>query len=231
MTTTVDEPGVSLPVAAPNPNVNETGNLIVHKVKTPSGQTITVQTDRERDFYESQRDAYMHQNGFDQVTDRLDLDRLLFLELTVFRATSHLGSGRDYYGDMLNPASEQVWQRKIKECSLQISTIKNDLGLSKSQRDKAQYESVGTYITDLKARAREHGVKREAELTKMLCLGKELFSIIGTFDRSDAVEREKIGFVDEAAVLDWIRGVMVPEFNRIDEHFRQNQQKFWVRKI
>lgn len=203
----------------------------LQKVTTPSGQTIEVMGDPERAFYEGQRDRYLAENAFTVTSDLLDMDRLLFLELLIYRATNWLGAGKDYYGDLLSPSQEADSRRSIKENSALISTVKNDLGLTKSQRDKAQFESVGTYITELKARAREHGVKREKELGKALTLINELFAIVGAFDRADTVERHKLGFDDAEEILDWIRTVMQPEFRRIDDYFRNHQQRFWIRKI
>lgn len=206
-------------------------NVPSHPVTTPSGQVINVQGDPERLFYEGQCAKYMSENAFSMAADLLDLDRLVFMELQIYRATSWLGSGRDYYGALLGPADLADCRRTIKELSPLISTVKNDLGMTKNQRDRAQAESVGAYITELKQRAKEHGVNREKQLTKALCLVKELFSLVGTFDRSDEVEREKIGFESADDILNWVRDVMRPEFDAVDEHFRTSQQKFWVRKV
>lgn len=205
--------------------------VTLHRVNTHSGSTIEVQGDGERNFWRNQKKKYEDEHKFTAATDLLDLDRLLFLELLIYRATQWLSSGKNYYGEVLTPGEESDCRKVIRENSPLISTVKNDLGLTKSQRDREQYESVGAYINQLKARAREHGVKREKELTKAICLIKELFSIVGTFDRSDAVEREKTGFETEADVLDWVRKSMKPEFDQIDAYFRTHHQKFWVKTI
>ncbi len=204
---------------------------VAAEVKTPSGQVIEVMTGQEESFYNVQRDRYVRENAFTVGSDLLDLDRLLFLELMVYRATSQLGSGRDYYGQEVSPSVGAELRRSLKENSSIISVIKNDLGMTKNQRDKAQFESVGTYITQLKARAREHGVKREKELGKALTLIKELFAVVGAFDRSDEVERKKLGLEDADEILNWVRTVMRPEFDRIDEYFREHDQKFWIRQL
>lgn len=201
------------------------------EVLSASGHTLTVQGSAEEQFYNQQREKYQNENAFTMISDLQDLDRLLSLELITYRAQHHLAAGQNYYGDLLHASEEAALQRTIKENTPLISTLKSDLGLTKSQRDKAQYESVGTYIKELLVRAKEHGVKREEELTKAIKLVKELFAIIGAFDRADEIEREKIGFRDEAEVLDWVRTMMQPEFDRIDEHFRENQQRYWVRRL
>lgn len=199
-------------------------------VTTVSGYQIEVMGRGEANYYNAQKRKYTSENKFTQVADITDLDRLLFMELMVFRWTGWLASGKDYDG-LLAPSQEEQARKNIKEMAPLISGVKNDLGLTKSQRDKEAFESVGQYLTDLKARAKEHGVRREKQLTTAICLIKELFSLVGTFDRSNQLERTKIGLETEADILDWIRHHMKPEFDAVDEYFRTNQQKFWVRKI
>lgn len=233
MTTTTVAPAAARTgaVAPTRSVVGSTTGPQLHGVQTLAGQTIQVQGSGERDFYVNQQQKYMAENTFTAITDLQDLDRLLFLELLVHRATCWLASGQNYHGELLSPSEEADCRKVIKENAPLISTIKNDLTLTKSQRDKEQFESVGKYLTDLKARAREHGIKREKELGKMLALGKELFSIVGTFDRADEVERQKLGLESTDDIVDWVRTVMKPEFDRIDDYFRTHQQKFWVRQI
>lgn len=201
------------------------------KVVTPSGQSFEVLGPEEREFYVGQAAKYLEENHFSNTSDLLDLDRLLFLEMMVYRATNWIGSGRNYEGEILLPSEETGLRRTLKENSAIISTIKNDLGLTKAQRDKAQYESVGTYIRKLRERAQEFGYHREKQLQTGIRLNKQLFSIVDAFDRSDPTEREKIGFRDEKEILDWIRDVMRPEFNAVDAHFIQNAQRTWVRDL
>ena len=206
-------------------------NIAVHRIKTITGSLISVQGDDERDFYISQATKYLTENTFTAASDFADLDRLVFMELLTFRATCWLGSGSNYLGEFLSSTEITDCRRTIKENSTLISNIKNDLGLTKAQRDKEQYESVGKYLTELKARAREHGIKREKELTKAICLIKELFAMLGAYDRSDEAERLVLGLENPEDILEWVRTRMKPEFDAIDDYFRNHDQKFWVRKI
>ncbi len=201
------------------------------KVKTLSGQEIEVQGTSERDFYRGQQTKYQAENSFTATTDLQDLDRLIFMELMTYRNTCWLASGKNYYSEMLGPSEEADCRRAIKENAPLISNVKNDLGLTKAQRDKEQFESVGKYLVDLKARAREHGINRENQLQKAIVLMNQLFSVVGAFDRADETERGKLGLETSDDVLDWIRDVMRPEFDSVDAYFRANQQKFWVRKL
>lgn len=202
--------------------------MIPIEVQTPSGQTIRVLGDIERDFYTGKAKHYTDENEFSNASDLLDLDRLLFYELAIFRATYWLAQGTDYDGFSFNTAA---LQKNLKETSDQLSRVKTDLGLTKSARDKAVAEDVGTYITELKQRAREFGIHREEQLGKGIELCKQLFSIVGAFDRADDVEKAKLGFEDADAVMAWIRDTMKPEFDAVDDYFRENQQKYWVRKV
>lgn len=203
----------------------------LERVKTHSGQTIEVMGAAEKAFYRDQQKKYLSENSFTAATDLQDLDRLLFFELMNYRYTTWLASGKNYYNELLTPNEAIDLRRSMKDIAPLISTIKNDLGLTKSQRDKAQYESVGTYLMELKARAMEFGVNREKQLGKALCLINELFTIVSAYDRANEIERQKLGFESADEVLDWVRDTMRPEYDEVDAHFRKNQQKAWVRRI
>lgn len=200
------------------------------KVRTVAGHEIEVQGKDEARYYRDQQKKYQDEFKFTNPSDLADLDRLLFFELMVYRWTNWLSSGKDYDG-YLAPSQEDQLRKNLKETAPLISAIKNDLGLTKSQRDKEQFESVGQYLVDLKARAKEHGVRREKQLTAAICLIKELFSLVGTFDRSNELERSKIGLESEADIIDWVRDSMKPQFDEIDAYFRAHQQRFWVRTL
>lgn len=85
------------------------------------GKVTQVQTDQEAEYFEESRDAYLKQTKFTENTDLKDLDRLLVLELMVFRWTQHLSAGSDYDGDMVN---EKQLTADIKLYSDQINKIK-----------------------------------------------------------------------------------------------------------
>lgn len=202
----------------------------LRKVKQVNGHDLDVQGTTEQKFYEAQKAKYLAENAFGSVTDLTDLDRLLFLELLMFRWSNFLSSGRDYDGYLV-PGQEDQLRKNIKETAPLISQIKNDLGLTLSQRIKDQSDSVGAYITELKKRAKEHGIRREDQLTKALCLIEELSSLVGTFDRSNKLERSKLGLESTDDIVDWIRTSMLPEYREIDAYFRQHSQRFWVGRV
>lgn len=199
----------------------------LRSVTLVSGETIEVQGDAEASWFQSTRDQYLKQNKFTEVTDQQDLDRLLALELMVYRWTKWLAKGVDY-DDVL--VDEDALQRSLKLYSEQISKLKDQMGLTiKARDDKANKGDVPGYLAELARRAKLFGIHREKQLDKALTLFNELVSVVTTYDRSDAEERQKIGFENDNDVLDWIRKVAIPEFQEIDLHFRQNVQKLWTR--
>ena len=197
-------------------------------VKLVSEQPIKVLSPAEKRWFEGTRDDYLKQARFTETTDLRDLDRLLVHELMVYRWTTWIASGVDYEGHLID---EQDLQRNIKLYSDQITSIKDSMGLSKKARDQAADKgTLADYISDLKARAKTFGLHRERQLVKALSLMEELSTVVGTFLRSDKEERDKIGFPSEADIVKWIDEVMIPEYREIDEHFRKNDQRYWVRE-
>ena len=198
-----------------------------HVVRRVSGDEVVVQTQAEAEWFVRSRDTYLRETKFSEGTDLQDLDRLLVLELMIFRWQQHLFAGRDYYGDEIN---EKQLTMDMKLYSDQLTKVKESMGLSKKARDELASEgNFAQWLADLKARGKLFGVHRETQLSKMLALGKELFTIVGTFDRCDEEERRKIGFESESNILDWIRTVMRPEYERLDAHFREHEQRYWRR--
>lgn len=197
------------------------------KVKLVSGKPLDVLTTLEAEWFNETRDSYQNQLKFTETTDLRDLDRLLTLELMIFRWSQWLVSGEDYDGDM--PNDEQL-RKNIKEQSDAINKLKESMGLNKKARDAATAEgNFAAWIDDLKSRAKVFGIHRQNQLTKALTLMKELSTIVRTFDRCDAEERHKIGFENEVEIVQWIRNVMLPEYDVLDEFFRKNTQTYWVR--
>lgn len=197
------------------------------KVKLVSGKTFDVITRLEADWFNETRDAYRDQTKFTEITDLRDLDRLLIFELHIFRWTQWLAAGEDYEGDLVD---ESEIRKNLREFSAEVTKIKDSMGLNKKARDSAAAEgNFAAWIADLKHRAKQFGIHREHQLTRTLTLWNELASIVRSYDRSDEEERRKNGFETEAEIVDWLRNVALPEYDAIDEHFRANTQKYWIR--
>ncbi len=198
------------------------------EVALVSGETLRVQAQAEARWFIATRDTYLAQTKFTETTDLQDLDRLLTLELTVFRLTQHLASGEDYDGFEIEDPT--LLRRNLREYSEQITRLKESMGLTKRSRDEAASSGdFATWLANLQTRAKIFGVHRERQLTKALVLMNELSAIVGAYDRSDTEERAKLGFEDEKEIVDWIRGRMLPEYRELDDHFRTNEQRYWIR--
>jgi hypothetical protein len=198
-------------------------------VRMVSGETLRVLGDVEGRWFNASRDSYLEQLHFTETTDLRDLDRLLFLELMVFRWTQQLAAGEDYQGLEID---EEKIRKNIKEYSESVTKIKDSMGLTKKARDDAANSGdFATWLADLKVRAKAFGVHREHQLSKALVLMNELLSIVSAYDRSDTEERQKLGFENEGEIVDWIRSTMAVEYAAVDEHFRKNDQTYWVRSL
>jgi hypothetical protein len=192
-----------------------------------SGQMLEVMDDSEAKWWNQSRDRYQAQTRFTENTDLQDLDRLLILELLIYRWSQFLAMGHDYEGFTIE---EEKLRRSMREYSDQISKLKASMGLTKQVRDAAAAEGdFSQWISDLKIRAKAFGIHRESQLTKALVLVNELSGIVGTYDRADHEERAKTGFTSEADIVAWVRHTMIPEYKALDEHFRSTQQTYWIR--
>lgn len=201
-----------------------------HTVNLVSGESLTVLTDVEARWFTQSRDTYMSQTKFTETTDLRDLDRLLIMELMIFRLSQHLAQGKDYFG--FDIEDDALLRRNIREYSEQITRLKSSMGLTKSARDEASASGdFNTWLINVKIAAKEFGVHREGQLTKALVLMNELSAIIGAYDRSDTEERQKLGFENDTEIVEWCRDTMLPEFRAIDEYFRTHSQKFWIRNM
>jgi len=201
------------------------------QVTSTDGHTFTLQSVEEVDYYLGARDKYLSENSFTHASDFRGIDRLLLMEVQMLRYQKQLASGVDYLGDPIDLADETAFRRSIKETAPQISALQVELGLTKSQRDKEQHDSVGAYIVQLKQAAKQHGVRREKQLGKALELMNELIGLAGAFQRANENERRKLGFESADDIVDWILEVAKPSYDEIDEHFRKTQQQFFIRKL
>lgn len=200
-------------------------------VTTLAGNALELQTEIEAKFYNEAKERYLSENTFTVASDLRALDRLIFFETLVYRWTYALASGITSDGDYLNAGQSDQLRKNLKETAPMIAQIQNDLGLTKSQRQQEQAESIGAYIKQLKIAAKQHGVRREKQLGKAIELTKELFSLCGTYQRSNEAERLKLGFESADDIVEWVMGHMKPEFDAVDEHFRAHQQRFWIRDL
>lgn len=200
-----------------------------YRVELCSGEGLMVQTEVEQHWFQHTKGRYLEQTKFTETTDLQDMDRLLCLELLMFRWNQHLASGRDYENNIID---DDLLRKQVKEQSSAITQLKQSLGLDKKTRDAVLSEgNFAVWLADVKRRAKLFGIHREDQLQKALALMNELAGIVSTFDRSDADERKKLGYETEAEILKWIRERMIPDFQAVDQHFVENEQKLWKRDL
>lgn len=197
------------------------------KVKLPSGGEFWVYG-RETKYWNDRVKRYLSDNLFTNVADLQDLDRILTLELFCWRWGVWLSQQTDYWHD---PIDEKDLSRQFKDTSNELRSLKSALGIDKVTRDKVKGEdSVSKYIENLKIRGREFGVKREKELGVALELFNELIGMVQLFDNCTDDERKELD-IELEDLLNWLRDTAFPKFQAVDEHFRTNTQRFFIRDM
>jgi hypothetical protein len=205
------------------------GGPELFRVELCSGEDLQVQTDVEQRWFNQTKEKYLSETRFTDTTDLQDMDRLLCLELLMFRWNQHLAAGRDYFNNLVD---DDLLRKQVKEQSEAITKLKMSLSLDKRSRDAALNEgNFAAWFSDVKRRAKLFGIHRENQLNKALALMNELSGIVGAYDRSDLEERKKIGFETAEDILNWVRDSMLPDFRAVDEHFVENEQKMWKRDL
>lgn len=195
------------------------------EVVTPSGLTIEVMGQAEADFYNQMRDRYGQDNKLKNVSDFLELDRILLMETMSFRWGQWLLSGSKYDGSRINPKEIQT---SISSYSKEIREIKGALGIDKVTRDKDKGSNFAEFMNMLSLRAKEFGVHRDNQIVEAINMLNEFFAA-ATASRN-MNEREQKEFNMRADdVIDLILS-REKDYQKIDEQFKKNQ-KIWIRDI
>jgi hypothetical protein len=213
-------------MADPITDVENPYGLTLYSVKTPTGSDLNLQTEGEAQWYEQQRDRYLTDNRFTNVSDLEDLSRLLTLEIMVYRWTTHLTQGFDYLAGRVN---ETELKNAIKEYSTEIRQLKGSLGIDRAQRERDKGETVGDYVATLLRRAKEFGVHRDEQYAKATTYIWELISMVQTHDRCDDQERRELDLT-EKSIVQWVRDTLIPEWDDLNKSFRKNQ-KVWIQDL
>lgn len=195
-------------------------------VTLPSGAVFLVLTESEKDYLESLTERYLSDNHFVNVSDLQDVDRMLIMEMLVFRWGLWLSRGRDYFDEAIDDKS---MSRNLREYAGELRQLKKILGIDKQARDRQKGDdSVPVYIENLKRRALEFVVMRNQQTDKALELSMQLQALVTLHDNCDETERREMHVTTED-VLDWMRTIYIPEFAAIDEEFRKTKQKYWIK--
>ena len=195
-------------------------------VKLPSGATFYVLTKDEEKYFKERVTRYLKDNHFVNVSDMQDVDRMIEMELLTHRWALWLSRQKDYFGDAVD---ERALRSTLNDYSGELRQLKKSLGIDKVARDKQRGDdSVQEYLANLRVRAKEFGVNRSKQFDKVIELFQQAQALLVLHDNSDPTERMEQRCTTED-VLDWFRTVAFPEFNAIDEEFRNTKQKMWVR--
>lgn len=200
--------------------------MVLFEVDSPSGYKVEVMQSAEADWYEDRRDRYVTDNHFPNVSDLMDLDRLLMFELMMYRWTIWQGRGFDYLHARVD---EGQLKTAMREFSTETRLLKQSLGIDKATRDKDKGESLADYTANLLERARIFGIHRNEQYEIVVTKFYEMRSLILTFDRCDAQEREHLELSLES-IVQWIRDHVIKDFDELSAAFRENQ-KMWVKEI
>lgn len=98
---------------------NNPYGITLYTVVTPSGSDLNLQNMDEAVWYEDRRDRYRADNIFTNVSDVQDLDRLLTLEVMVYRWSLWMAQGFDYQVARID---ENQLKNNIKEYCLSGDT-------------------------------------------------------------------------------------------------------------
>lgn len=177
-------------------------------------------------WFEMSLERYTEQYHFENIADLQDLDRLLGLELLSYRYANWLLRESDYDG---NPFDDKAVREHKDKVDKEIRGIKQHMGVGRKTRVESESQSVSDYLQDLLGRATEFGVHRDEQNAKILNLFMELKKLIGLYQRTDEEERKELGVALEDIYV-WIVDVAIPEFDRLDDHFRVNQ-RMWIKDI
>jgi hypothetical protein len=194
-------------------------------VTTPSGATITVMNQSEADYYDQVHKRYLTDNKFKNVSDILELDRILVMELMCYRWGIWILAEEDYFGRKINPTEVQ---KSIETYSREIRGIKKDLGIDKSTRDKDKGDSVAEYIQMLGVRAKEFGITRNKQSAKAIEILMEARALITLYENSSDAERKEFK-ANINDIVDWFK-TRFSEFEEIDKDLRKNQST-WIRDL
>lgn len=195
----------------------------VIEVTSPSGAKVTLMTLEEGEHYNRISDRYMKDNSFKNISDLLELDRMLTFEVAAYRASQWLTMGEDYKGRKVN---NNDLQKSLDIFSREIRGIKKDLGIDKSTRDKDQGESLAEYVKKLGIRAKEFGITRNKQAVNAITILMELRGLITLYKNSSQTERKEFNATLED-IIEWLEGKF-DEFDEIDKALRA-EQKYWIR--
>jgi len=193
-------------------------------VISPAGAEVPLSNQEEVDFYNTVAAKYQDDNKFANISDLLELDRLLNYEIMCFRWSNWLMRGYDYNNEPIMSSLSKDIQLYSKE----IRDIKTGLGIDKKSRDKDRGSTTAEFWANLVRRAGEFGVHRNEQTIAAHTILKEFEGLVTLHYNSTDVERTQFKcHADD--LLQWFVE-KAKEFDKIDEAFRL-KQRIWIREI
>lgn len=190
----------------------------------PSGAAFYV-FPREVQYFSERVRLYKSQFAFDNVSDLASLDMVVSFETLIYRYTIWAGEQQDYWGEEVD---EIELARKYRELSGEVRQLKEQLGIAKVTREKLQgNESFPAYLQNLRERAKQFGVMRNAQFDQALETFMELKAKLTLEAQTTEQERRDL-HATIPDIVTWLREVAIPAFDKIDADFRANQQRMWI---
>jgi hypothetical protein len=211
----------------PSPEDDDAHEDELVPVSLPSGGTHWVYR-REVTYFADLVRRYLADNAVTNISDLQDVDRIVVMETLCWRWGNWLSQRSDYWWD---PIDEGDLSKQLKDASAELRNLKKALGIDKVTRDKERGEnSISDYLANLRVRARQFGIMRETQLDKALELFNELTAKVTLCENTTDDEQRELHCSAED-VYAWIRDEAIPAYEAIDAHFRETQQRHWVRAM
>jgi hypothetical protein len=200
--------------------------LTLYAVTSASGSILQLQTKEEADWYIDRRDRYQSDNAFTNISDLQELDRMLILEVMVYRWSLWIGQGFDY---MYARVDDHVLKNAIREYSSELRAVKQSLGIDKSTRDKDKGTNLADYVTNLLNKARIFGYHRNEQYEIVVTKFHELSAMVKTHDRCTEDERNLLDLSSDS-ILQWIRDRVIAPMDEHAEAFKKDQS-MWIKEL
>ncbi len=198
----------------------------VVKVEGASGAEYYVLSVDEAAWFDKSMERYMDDYRFDNIADLQDLDRLLGLELLSYRYTAWLTRGVGYNGELFDEKAVKDHKQKVDQ---EIRLVKKSMGMDRKGRVESEQQSTADYLKGLLRRAEEFGIHRDNQIAKAMDILNETKKLIGLHNRCDEEERKHLG-VELEDIFTWLQDVAIPEYDKIDAQFRENQ-RIWIHEV
>ena len=195
-------------------------------VTLPSGATYYVLTDGEEQYLRDKIERYLSDNHFVNVSDMLEIDRMITFEMLIHRWSLWLSRGKDYWNEDINT---RQFSDMINDYSREVRQLKKSLGVDKTSRDKTRGDdSIAAHWDNLLRRAREFGYMRNEQFVQVITSFHRIKAMITLHENSDTIERKE-NACELPDVLEVIKDE-IRKFDSIDEKFRFETQRLWIRQ-